>query len=366
MRSSSDYPHPAFARLDALGDPDHFYRRLSECTVCGVYVYDLEAGHNVYVNPQYTKLLGYTLAELDALDAEAFLALFHPADVDRVLAHMAAVGERSDGEPVPIEYRFRHKAGPWVWCRSYDLAFERGPDGKMRRFIGSFVDITDVMAAQDALAQFTRMAAHDLRAPTRRIRQYVELLGDELAGELTTDARVLLSSIDAQAEQMTLLVAGLRGLTSMTAPGHRTATDLAQLVDSVLDALPAPLAGRSVEVRRDPLPTLELHPELVRTLYTHLVTNALLYGSEPLRLEFTAETVDEQVVLGVRNSGSAFPAELLESVFVPFRRGRRRSLGVGLGLPICKRIVDLHHGRIWIESEPGHPHVRFTLRAEGR
>jgi len=361
VRSTPNYPHPDHARIDMLGDTDHFFRQLGQHTVCGVYVYDLVAGHNVYVNPRYTELLGYTLADLDALDRDGFIALFHPDDRERVLTHMVEVGERRDDKPVPVEFRFRHKDGAWVWCRSYDVAFERGPNGRMLRFIGSLIDITNVMEAKEARGQFARMAAHDLRAPTRRIRQYVELLTDEVGDELSTDAASLLDAIDQQAGRMHALVSGIRRLTGMVPPADRTFAPLEDLVDQVLEAVPLDLQSRSVHVLRDRLPVLPIYPELVQTLYTNLIANALHYGDPNLVLQFTVARTPDSVVLGLRNNGPPIPDALLETVFVPFRRGRGRSAGPGLGLPICKRVVDCHHGRIWIETEPGHTHVRFTL-----
>ncbi len=366
VRSSPTYPHAGFARLEMLGDADVFFRKLGQHTVCGVYVYDLSSGHNVYVNPRYTELLGYTLADLDALDHQSFVELYHPDDRENVFAHMVEVGERTEDRPVPIEYRFRHKDGAWVWCRSYDFAFERAPDGRMLRFIGSLVDITDVMEAKEAQAQFARMAAHDLRAPARRIRQYVELLTEELGHDLPADADGLLDAIDQQAARMHALVTGIRRLTGMVPPSERAFVSIDRVVDQVLDALPADFRGTAVHIHRDPLPTLPVYPEFVRTLYANLVANALSFGARPLQLHFTATESDDAVVLGVRNTGDPFPADLLDSVFVPFRRGRRRAAGVGLGLPICKRVVDQHHGRIWIEREHSHTHVRFTLTRGNR
>lgn len=361
VRSTPNYPRGAHARLEMLGDADQFFRRLGEHTVCGVFVYDLVTGQDVYVNPRYTELLGYTLSELEAMGREAFTQLFHPDDKDRVFAHRRLVAAQSDLVPVPIEFRFRHKDGGWVWCRSYDVAFERDPSGRMVRMIGSLIDVTDVMEAKEAQAQFARMASHDLRAPTRRIRQYVELLADELGDDLPVDAGVLLSAIDQQADRMHALVVGIRRLTGIVAPAERTEVDVHSVVDRVLEALPIELDAQIVQIERDDLPAVSAFPELVQILYASLMTNALCYGDHPLTVHFTAERVGGSLVLGVRNNGPDFPGDSTASVFVPFRRVRGRSGGAGLGLPMCKRVVDCHDGRIWIEREPGHTHVRFTL-----
>jgi len=363
VRSAPDYPQPGVAEVSALGDPDGFFRKLGDLTACGVYVYDLTLGHTVYVNPQYTALLGYSLDEVNALAGDRSLSLFHPDDKEAFFTHMVDVGRSADGEVKAIEYRFLHKGGGWVWCRSYDSVFERGEDGQMTRFMGSVVDITDVMEAKEAQANFARMAAHDLRAPTRRIRQYVEMLSEEVGDSLDVDGRYLLEAIDQQAGRMHALVDGIRRLTGMVPPTDRQFTSLDTIVDTVVDALPVRMSEMGVGVRRDPLPTLPVYPELVHALYANLVTNALRHGAVRLDLHFTAVQEGDEVVLGVSNNGPEIPVDVREEVFQPFRRTRPvgANHGPGLGLPICKRVVELHNGRIWMESGDGRVHVRFTL-----
>ncbi|MCB9749514.1 MAG: PAS domain-containing protein [Myxococcales bacterium] len=107
-------------------------------------MYDLTAGRNEYINPQYTRITGWTLAEINAMSALEFSELFHPDDRVAVYEHMNQVLETSDDEVVEIEYRFRHKNGSWIWCLSRD-ALMKG-DETARRFIGTFMDVTDRVA----------------------------------------------------------------------------------------------------------------------------------------------------------------------------------------------------------------------------
>lgn len=108
----------------------------------GIYVYDLKAGMNVFINAEYTRLTGYTLERLNALRGHEFLALFHPQDREHVIAHWAAFGEAGDDDVLEIEYRFRRADGEWIWCLSRDSVLERESDGSIRRLVGTFLDIT--------------------------------------------------------------------------------------------------------------------------------------------------------------------------------------------------------------------------------
>ncbi len=340
---------------------DEFFRKLGKHAVCGVYIFDLYLRKNIYINGRYTELLGYTLREINALNSSAFVSRFHPDDREAMFAHMSGVGHSADGEVTSIEYRFRHKTGSWVWCRSYDMAFSRDGNGKMTQFMGSFVEITDVMEAKEAQANFARMAAHDLRAPIRRIRQYVEILTDELGDSLHVDARHLFVAIDQQAKRMRALVDGIRRLTEMVQPTERVLTPIGGIVDRVLDALPVSMVEMGVQTRRDSLPTLSIYPTLIHSVYANLVTNALRHGAPQLDLYFTAVQNGDELVLGVSNNGPEISQSVQEAIFQPFRNMSSMGHGPGLGLPICKRVVELHNGRIWVESNDGRVHVRFTL-----
>lgn len=363
VRSTPNYPTPEVADLEALGDHDRFFRKLGRHTVCGVYVYDLDTGQNVYVNPRYTQLLGYTLSELNDLDSATFLGLFHPEDLNAVLAHMGEVGEAGEDVVLPIRYRFRHKNGAWVWCLSYDVAFERDPDGRMRRFLGSFVDVSQVVGAQESQAHFAQMAAHDLRAPARRISQFAELLEEELGDGLEEPAQELIDAIRCQARSMHELIDAVRELTRLSMPldGKATPCPLDEVLDRVLEDLCQPLQAAGAQVRRDPLPVVSGHPALITTLFTNLLTNALRYGGRGVEIEVTASSAAGEHVLGVRNTGSCIPPEHQDSVFTPFRRFSTVGEGAGLGLSICRRVVERHGGRIWVESGPDDTHLRFTL-----
>ncbi len=361
LREMPNYPSASVAQLDLLGDHHAFFRKLCENTVCGVYVFDLDSGQNIYVNPQYTATLGYTLDELNAMDPQRFAALFHPDDFRRVLDHMAAVGRSADDGVVPIEYRFRHKNGAWVWCRSYDVCFARRPDGRMSQFLGSFVEITDIMEAKESEAHFAQMAAHDLRAPTRRMCQHVELLREELHGAAPSGALRALDQIERQARSMQNLVEGLRRLTGLTVPAARSVLPLAPLVDQAIQTIHGEFSGVIGPVECASLPIASVYPSLLQTLFTNLLTNAVEHGAPGAPIRVTAEHVGDELVLGVCSVGPPIPPGMADTIFMPFRRATTQHNGAGLGLAICKRVVECHRGRMWLACEAGTVHFRFTL-----
>ena len=131
---------------------------------------------------------------------------------------------------------------------------------------------------------------------------------------------------------------------------------------SVLEDHAEPIAARDICVQVAALPRLSVYENLVQLLYGNLVDNALRHATlDAFTLAFTAEQTTQGWVLGVRNTGSEIRQEDLKRIFAPFTRLHPRAEGSGLGLSICKRIVERHSGSIWAESGTGYVHTRFTL-----
>lgn len=126
----------------ALRESENFTRKILASSINGIYIYDLNINNNIYINSQYTDLTGYTKNDLDGMDVNEFLQLFHEEDQGAIQNHMSRVIGGDDGEIHEIEYRFKHKDGHWLWLFSKDAIFERNPDGTVHHFIGTFSDIT--------------------------------------------------------------------------------------------------------------------------------------------------------------------------------------------------------------------------------
>ena len=119
-----------------------FKDKVLDFSICGVYVYDLKKGINVYINQKYTDLTGYELDSIRALSHKAFFNLFHPEDQASLRKHMSKLIESKKGETVELECRFKKADGSWMWCRYKDSVFDADRAGKPTQLIGSFIDIT--------------------------------------------------------------------------------------------------------------------------------------------------------------------------------------------------------------------------------
>lgn len=340
-----------------IADREAFYDSLVVSQVNGVYVYDLTLGRNVYISPRYTELTGYTRDEINRLDAEAFGELFHAEDREQVFAHMGEVAAAADDRRIPLEYRFRRKGGGWVWLFGHDVPIERDAEGRVTRFMGSFVDITAQKTVQRDLEEFARFAAHDLREPARRIRMLSQVLREEITDTADAEVLGLLESVSVEAGRLDALVNDLRAITrvgSGQAPVSSRRSP-AEVGLEVARAVGVP------EIEADAHPEVECYASLLAPLYGNLVQNARRYGGPDARIRLTAEQGADGWTFGVHNTGSTLTVTERDQVFLPFRRFSERAGGSGLGLAICRRVVEYHGGRIWAESGPDWVHVRFTL-----
>ena len=221
-----------------------------------------------------------------------------------------------------------------------------------------------------ALEQFGHIASHELQEPLRTMTAFAQLLERNYRGKLDAEADQFLGFIVNAADSMSKLVADL--LIFARAGGEQPR--LAPIaLDEGLQAALADLAQAIQEsgasVTHDPLPTVQADGRLVRRLFQNLVGNAIRYrkpGKEA-RVRVRAERQDGHWIIEIQDNGIGFEPQYATRIFSPFNRLNAESdyPGTGMGLAICRRIVEAHGGRIWAESQPGEGSTfRFALPVE--
>lgn len=124
---------------------------LPDVALCGVYIYSLQNSRNEYINASYTQITGWELDDMQSMSAETFWELFHADDRAAVRAHIQTVIQSPIGQADEIEYRFKHKLGHWIWCKSRDVVVEKDGDGEPSLFMGSFIDVSGKKRLEDQL-----------------------------------------------------------------------------------------------------------------------------------------------------------------------------------------------------------------------
>jgi signal transduction histidine kinase len=204
------------------------------------------------------------------------------------------------------------------------------------------------------LARFAATASHDLRAPLRRIGAFSSLLVEDYGDSLDETAREYLGFLEDNTRHLDRLVGALLDLSKVTdQPLRCEPVDLDALVGRVRGLLGAAIEESGAAVVAEDLGTVLGDPCLLERLVQNLVGNALAYqppGQVP-EVVLTTATAGDETVLRVADNGVGIPPAEREVVFEAFRRlGRSDAPGTGLGLAVCRRIVERHEGRIWVEG----------------
>jgi PAS domain S-box-containing protein len=174
----------------ALPCSESLGRKVLLSSLSGVCIYDPKQGIHVFINPEYTRLTGYSLNDLMALGREEFLALFHPEDQPRIAAHQQRALRAEDGEILEIDFRFKAADGRWIRCISRDTVLERETDGSVRLIVGMVLDITERRPAEDAVMGFHDRMNETLRERTLQLQDRIRKLESEIAERQKTQTRL--------------------------------------------------------------------------------------------------------------------------------------------------------------------------------
>ncbi|HSL43176.1 MAG TPA: PAS domain S-box protein [Anaerolineales bacterium] len=274
------------------------------------------------------------------------------------------------GETYQIEHRVCMMDGSYRWHLSRGVP-ARAENGEIVRWYGTATDIHDLKMAEEQLKvyaerlersnreleQFAFMASHDLQEPLRKIEMFGDLLL-ERAAELNDSERNYLDRMRNAAGRMREMVEGLLQLSRVTTQAKTfVPVDLSQVAVEVLHDLEGQLrrTGGAVEVHS--LPVVEGDRSQLHQLIQNLIGNALKYHQPDSRpdVKVYAEELSGKARLYVQDQGIGFDQEDTERIFQPFQRlvGRSQYEGSGIGLAICRRIVERHNGEIAARSQPG-------------
>jgi PAS domain S-box-containing protein len=218
--------------------------------------------------------------------------------------------------------------------------------------------VAELERSNKELEQFAYVSAHDLQEPLRQVRSFVGLLKERHGDKLEGKAAQYLDCIHDGSARMSELVAGLLAYSRVRpAESSRTPVSCAQAVNEALQNLSSAIRESGAAITRDDLPDVVADPIQLMQLFQNLICNALTYRREgvPLEVHIGCRIDGTSRILYVRDNGIGIAPEHHGKVFQIFSRlhGRSTYPGTGIGLAICKRIVEQHGGKIWIESTPG-------------
>lgn len=230
----------------------------------------------------------------------------------------------------------------------------------------------DELARSNAdLEQFAYIASHDLQEPLRMVSAYTQLLAERYKGKLDENADKYIGYASEGATRMQVLIQDLLAFSRVGRNGiAKTSVDCNAVVDDVLQALSASIREAGAIVTRGKLPSVWADRTQMSQLFQNLIGNAVKFrGPGAPAISVQAEAVEGGWRFSVSDNGIGIAREHVENVFVAFQRlhTREEYPGNGIGLAICKKIIERYGGQIWVESQTGAGCTfKFTLPADGR
>lgn len=227
----------------------------------------------------------------------------------------------------------------------------------------------DLIKSNEELAQFAKVASHDLQEPLRAVQGFVELLAKRYKGRLDKDADDFINYIIDGTKRMQELIAAVLSHSQIKVEGDHltTVTDCHSVIKEVMTNLKQSIDESQALFKIGDLPPVAVERVQLVQLFQNLINNALKYrSSEPPMIDIQAELSVDRWLFTVRDNGIGVDPKYTEKIFDMFARlhGKTQYTGTGIGLAICKKIVTAHGGKIWMESEPGEGSiVYFSLPA---
>ena len=358
----------------ALKESEARFRMMADCAPVLIWLADSDM-LCIYFNKTW---LDFTGRRLEQELGFGWREVVHPDDLQRCSAAYSTAFDAR--QPFKIEFRLKRSDGEYRW-----MVNQGAPrflvSGEFAGYIGSSIDISESRLAHDNLSrqtedlarsnadleQFAYIASHDLQEPLRMVASYVQLLSRRYHDKLDQDGQDFVTFAVEGVTRMQRLINDLLAYSLVgTDSGDLESVDCNQVLAEVSANLRPLIQESRARISQDPLPTIPAVASQIGQLLQNLIGNAIkFHGAQDPEIHLSARQEGGYWVFAVRDNGIGIAPEYFDKVFMIFKRlhSREKYPGTGIGLAICKRIVERHHGRIWVESEPGQGATFcFTIR----
>lgn len=341
-------------------------RQISDFMPQIVWSTDAHGNHDFF-NKRWYEFSGLTFEESKG---EQWGRIVHPDDSERV----KGIWHRSlqTGELYEAEYRVRRRDGEYRWILARAMPL-RQPNGAIERWFGTSTDIHDqktmaqnlemlvnertkeLKRSNEDLQQFAHVSSHDLKEPVRKIQVFANIISDRFQQHLPQQVNANIERIKKSAERIAAMIEGVLLYSSLEGPATMFEDiDLANTVSEVVAELELVIAEKNAKVNYDDLPVIRGVPMMIYQLFYNLINNAIKF-SHPERQpiitiasRLTTSSGRSFHEITVEDNGIGFNDVYAEAIFTTFTRLHSKDTyeGTGLGLALCKKIVERHGGSI--------------------
>ena len=319
-------------------------------------------GKFIDVNQRACDVLGYARKELLDLSVPDIDPLYPKEKLDGFIRNLKkdtpvtveAIHKRKDGTTFPVEIRtglINIRGNPHVLSLVRDITKRKQAEDKIKQ------TSLDLARSNKELERFAFIASHDLKEPLKTISGFVNLLKKRYNNKLDKNADEFIEIIVDSTRRMEQLIDDLLGYARLSMSTKKfNHTDYNKILERSISNLTVAIEDSRAKINIDPLPALMANDLQIECLFQNLISNAIKFrAKEAPIIHVSAEKKEHDWIFSVRDNGIGIEPKDMDRIFNMFQRLHSKSkyAGTGIGLSVCKNIVDNHGGRIWVESDSG-------------
>lgn len=363
------------------------YKILTNSLPLIIFSLDVD-GNLLYANEWLTKFTGETI---ESLNVNKWHTVVHPDDIDS-FSLIFKKDIKKGATSIKTQSRLKHiKSNEYLW-HQISLSPLNNEKDELQYWIGYIVDIhaekiveetlkdnkelkdtqeelkenqamlekyiEELNRSNQELQQFAYVASHDLQEPVRKMLYYSDFLVKNVDKHMNEKGLRYLSNMHASANRMRSLISDVLSYSQINLgeSGFKK-VDLNKVVKEALQDLEIIISEKHAIIQVQQLPVITADEQMMRQLFENLIGNSLKYSKADVSpiINISCKEADDTVEISFADNGIGFDEKYLPQMFALFQRLNRREEfeGTGIGLAICKKIMDIHHGRIWAKGEPG-------------
>lgn len=329
-----------------------------------------------FISENVIEMLGYPSSRFE--NREFFKSITHPGDWKTIDEKTKEWHKNGSEGVLNLMFRVRRADGRYIWVEDHMIKNKNNGSSHMS---GVLIDVTDHKNAEEKLKllaeklgqsnkeleQFAYVASHDLQEPLRMVASYIQLLQRRYKGKLSTEADEFINyAVDGVMRMKTLINDLLVYSRVNTKEAPLESVDLNKVLTQTLTNLHASIQDNEATVNVDDLPTVSANTLHMSQLFQNLISNAIKFKKPDVKpvVNISAKHLGNEWHFTVSDNGIGIDKEFSDKIFIIFQRLHNQSeyQGTGIGLAICKRIIEKLGGHLWVESEPGNgSSFNFTI-----
>ena len=364
--------------FNKINEQQNFIQKINGSIPSIIQVIDIEKKDTIYNNFENRIFLGYNKGEWGKLGT----SIINPIHFEEFLKEFAKLKRGSNVTEIIKEGLLKDKKNKWVWVQFKIRPFLFDDEGNPIQILAILSDINErkelyikleksqiqqdkqVIRLEEQLSKnielerFASIASHDLKEPLRTIRNYAQILNITNRENLDSEGKQLIDHIENSTMRMSLLVKDILKFSKIgTSGGVFALVNIKDAITIVLEDLTELINKKEIEIiLKGELPVLNADQNQIRQVFQNLISNAIKFSIlESSKVIIEVEKKESFYLFSVKDNGIGIPKAELKNIFGIFRtlHNKREFEGQGIGLSICKRIIERHEGEIWVESELG-------------